>query len=145
MKQQFELQNNELTMIYNAVYNTPVSNSKINRGKFKLLSCIKKKVDEYQEDIDQILQKYALKDENGEFLPGENGNKYRMPKKTPEADEELKVLQEERVKIVYGEYSNRIKDIISYLDAYEGTLDGNTGEGIYTLLEAIEQAESEEK
>lgn len=139
MKQQFDLKNAELSMVYNAVYDIPVVNSKTNRGKFKLLTLIKKKVDEYQDDLDKILQKYALKDAEGNFLPGQNGKKYKIPEDTKEADEELKELQKETVTIVYGEYSNRIKDIVDFLDSYEGQLDGKTGEGIYTLLEAIEE------
>lgn len=134
---QFNLANNELALVHDAVFSIAPSNTKINRGKFNLLKLIKKKLDELNTDRADILKKYSNKDEDGE--PIIIDNRYDLVEETEkEAYKELDELGKEKVTIVYGEYANRIKDYMDFLDSYEGNLEGNVGQGIFVLQEAYE-------
>lgn len=135
---QLTLKNKSLANIHNAVYNIPTSNQKINRGKFKLLDLILKKIKEWEADREAIFKEFGKQDEEGNYIP--NGNdKYTFDAEdTKEINQQLDELLEEEATIVYGEYANRIKDIMDYLENYEGQIDGQTGQGLYELLEAYD-------
>lgn len=142
---EFYLSNKDLVPVYNAVYSIPTKNSKINRSKFKLLSLIDKKIKEHEQDRKTILEKYAKKNEDGEPEKVENGG-YKIEKENIETcGDEVIELGDEKVTIVYGEYASRVKDIMDYLDNYEGELDGDTGKGMYVLLEAYEQTKGDDE
>ena len=141
---QFKLQNKNLASVHNAVYNIPTNTQKVNRGKFKLLDLIHKKIKEWDADREEIFKAFGKKDEEGNYIP--NGNEaYTFDESdNKEIRKQLDELADENVTIVYGEYSNRIKDIIEYLENYEGHIDGETGHGLYLLLEAYEENTEEE-
>ena len=144
---QITLTNNMLVAIYNSVYVIPTNStevynsSKLNRSKNKLLELIDKKMNELEHDRVEILKEFADKNENGEPIENEDGT-YKLNKSNDrEANEQVKVLLEEDVCINYGEYSSRIKEFMEYLDNYDGELDGRTGQAVYWLLEAYDEAE----
>ena len=141
---QFNLKNNELVAVHNAVFNIEVSNTKVNRGKFKLLKLIEKKIKEKDDDRKAILVQYSEKDGDGEAII-ENESYTLIEETKAEALEALKDLEEESVAVVYGEYANNIKPYMEFLDSYEGQLDGTVGQGVFLLQEAYEQTLEEEK
>lgn len=142
---QLTLKNKSLANIHNAVYNIPTSNQKINRGKFKLLDLILKKIKEWEADREAIFQEFGKKDDEGNYIPNGDDKYTFETKDTKEINRQLDELLEEEATIVYGEYTNRIKDIMEYLENYEGQIDGQTGQGLYELLETYDANNEEEK
>ena len=141
---QFNLKNNELVAVHNAVFNIEVSNTKINRGKFKLLKLLEKKIKEKDADRKAILEKYSEKDKDGKAVI--DNESYTLIEETKaEAVEALNELETESVAVVYGEYANNIKPYMDFLDSYEGQVDGTVGQGIFLLQEAYEQTLGEGK
>lgn len=133
-----KLKNRNLADIYNTLYEIPAGNSRINRGKFRLLGLVYEKVKELDEDKDRLLQKYAIKDKDGNPLPGEGNLKYRLPDDIGELNEEISILSEEEAAIDYSQYMERINEYIEYLESYEGRLEGASGEALFLLLEAFD-------
>lgn len=145
-KQKMQLANKYLVTIYNSVFGIKVPNSKTNTAKFKLLKLIENKTNEYQEDNQRVLAEFAVKDDAGEAKKNDDGS-FVMPELGTEerrqANTAVTELADELVTIEYGEYSNRIKEIMDYLANYEGELDGNAGQGLFLLLDAYEESKEE--
>lgn len=136
------IKNSNLEAVLAGVYNVTVPNTKINRAKFRLLKLIQRKAQELEEEQDEILIKYAIKDSNGEPLQGEGNIKFKLPDdKEIEAkiNAELSELSQEVSVLNYGEYSTKIDDFMIYLDDYEEKLNGREAEGIFLLQEAYEE------
>ena len=130
-----KLKNKELTGIYNALRSIKTYTSKMNRKKFKLMSCLKAKIDELTEDQKRILESYSAKDEDGKAITKDG--KYDI-KDTDGVQNDINELADEVVTIDFGEHTDAVQEFMSYMDDYEGELDGPTGEGIFILQEAYE-------
>ena len=142
-----KIKNGELETVLAGVYSVTAPNTKINRAKFRLLKLIQRKAQELEEEQDEILTRYAEKDSNGEPIPGEGNMKFKLPEDKESTDKinlELKELSEESSVLVYGEYSTKIQDFMTYLDGYEEALKGREAEGIFILQEAYEEGSSAE-
>ena len=130
-----KLKNKELTGVYNALRNIKVYTSKMNRKKFKLMNCIKAKIDELGEDQKRILEDYSVKDDDGKAIVKDGS--YDI-KDTEGVQKDINELADEVVTINFGEHADAVSEFMSYLENYEGELDGPTGEGIFILQEAYE-------
>lgn len=130
-----KLKNKELTGVYNAVRSIKVYTSKMNRKKFKLMNCIKAKIDELGEDQKRILEDYSVKDDDGKAIVKDGS--YDI-KDTEGVQKDINELADEVVTINFGEHADTVSEFMSYLENYEGELDGPTGEGIFILQEAYE-------
>lgn len=147
MKQEFTIKNRDLETVLAGVYSVNAPNTKINRAKFRLLKLIQRKAQELEEEQDQILTKYAEKDDQGEPIHGEGNMKFKLPndKETEfNINAELKELSEEVSVLAYGEYSTKIQKFMDYLEVYEEVLKGREAEGIFILQEAYEEGASAE-
>ena len=146
------IKNKYIVPVYNVLDALSIEGFKVKRGKGKLQNNLKSKLKEYQEDLDQINERYFQKDETGEFKR-EGGNLVWLDDyqtdyaKQKEADEAIKELMDEEAVINLVEYETKIKSFYEALVEDKFTANPEMKDDDFEIMvDMLEQAfEKEEK
>lgn len=141
-----KLKNSEVVPVYQALENIIVQGRKPRRGKGKLQKVLKKKNEEYSEDLNDIRSDFFKKNEDGTFAEN-NGNliwldKYQDDQEAKKkANEQTKELNEEVIGIDLVEHESKIKSFFDALEKDEFTgKESLRDEDFETLMELLEDA-----
>ncbi|WP_347962762.1 DUF1617 family protein [Lactococcus formosensis] len=136
-----KFKNNELVNVANFLVSIPLK-SKASRARTALVQKLSLKNEELQKFRDELLQKYAQKDEAGELIQDENGIYPWIKETEDEARETLIELHNEEVYINIEEYRPNMKILSLALDDLDIELSGQEAV-VYDLL--MDQLEEETK
>lgn len=146
------IKNKHIAPIYNVLDTITVEGFKVKRGKGKLQNNLKAKLQEYQEDLTQINEKYFQKDEKGEFKREGNNlvwlDDYRDDHlKQKEANDAVKELLEEEAIINLVEHETKIKSFYEALEQDKFTTsEAMKDDDFEIMVEMLEEAfENKEK
>lgn len=141
-----KLKNSEVVPVYQALENIIVQGRKPRRGKGKLQKVLKKKNEEYSEDLNDIRSDFFKKNEDGTFAEN-NGNLVWLDKfqddqeAKKKANDQTKELNEELIGIDLVEHESKIKSFFDALEKDEFTgKESLRDEDFETLMELLEEA-----
>lgn len=141
-----KLKNKEVVPVYQALENIIVQGRKPRRGKGKLQKVLKKKNEEYSEDLSDIRSDFFKKNEDGTFAEN-NGNLVWLdeyqddPEAKKRANYQTKELNEEVIGIDLVEHESKIKSFFDALEKDEFTgKESLRDEDFETLMELLEDA-----
>lgn len=140
-----KLKNKEVVPVYQALENIIVQGRKARRGKGKLQKVLKKKNEEYSEDLNDIRSDFFKKNEDGTFAE-DNGNLVWLdeyqdnPTAKNRANDQTKELNEELIGIDLVEHESKIKSFFDTLEKDEFTgKESLRDEDFETLMELLEE------
>ena len=137
-----KFKNNELVNVANFLVSIPLK-SKASRARTALVQKLSLKNEELQKFRDELLQKYAQKDDSGELIQDENGVYPWIKETEDEARETLIELHNEEVYINIEEYRPNMKLLSLALEDLDVALSGQEAVAYDLLMDQLEE-ESEE-
>ena len=139
----FELKNKDLNIFLQVIDKLTILSMRVNRGKAKVFSAIRDKLEEYKHDEEEILKEYIVTDESGQLMQ-ENGNFVLKENATiAEINRQLSELQEEIITISSGDYTNRFTDFFDWLSDCEENFTTQEAILIDSILEQFEAQKGE--
>ncbi|WP_077621576.1 DUF1617 family protein [Sediminibacillus massiliensis] len=137
---QLKFKNYQLVSVQRFLYHMNFKKSKQTRARTKLIKLLDKKINEYQEDVKELIEKHGERD-MGQLVEAKEGGYVLENKRAFEVDS--KELSEEEVIIEGGEYVNNFKvlyDAIDAIEEFDNGLEGQEADGYDTLMDAFEAA-----
>lgn len=132
-----KIQNIYLVHVYNLLHGLKLKGQQ-SRARSKFMKLLERKMKEYQEEMDEIVKRYAKLDDEGN--PIVNDEKYTILD-VPGYTKELKEVQEEFATIDYSEFTSQVSTVESIMNGLEDELEGDTAEAYDHLLDAFEKKE----
>lgn len=130
--------NGELTKIANFLGNLKLKNM-ASLGRTKLIRLIATKNEEYQSNLDEIRNRYFVKDENDKFK-SENGKLiYKDKADKSQANNDVEELANDKAVISTTEYSNRFKKLYQALQDYDGEFSNEEALAYEVLMDAFDE------
>lgn len=126
------LKNKELAPIINFLSAVELS-PKASRCRSKLVKKLLEKHTELKEDLEDIIEKFGKRDDNGEIIRLENGNVDFSEDTKEEGIKEQEELLYEEISINLDEIKKKVKFLVTNLDQLDAKLSGYDAE-IYDLL-----------
>ncbi|KEY62686.1 DUF1617 family protein [Lactococcus cremoris] len=126
------LKNKELAPIINFLSAVELS-PKASRCRSKLVKKLLEKHTELKEDLEEIIEKFGKRDDNGEIIRLENGNVEFSEDTREEGIKEQEELFDEEISINLDEIKKKVKFLVTNLDQLDTKLSGYDAE-IYDLL-----------
>ncbi|WKB49246.1 DUF1617 family protein [Lactococcus lactis subsp. lactis] len=126
------LKNKELAPIINFLSAVELS-PKASRCRSKLVKKLLEKHTELKEDLEDIIEKFGKRDDNGEIIRLENGNVDFSEDTKEEGIKEQEELLYEEISINLDEIKKKVKFLVTDLDQLDTKLSGYDAE-IYDLL-----------
>lgn len=126
------LKNKELAPIINFLSAVELS-PKASRCRSKLVKKLLEKHTELKEDLEEIIEKFGKRDDNGEIIRLENGNVDFSEDTKEEGIKEQEELLYEEISINLDEIKKKVKFLVTNLDQLDTKLSGYDAE-IYDLL-----------
>jgi len=126
------LKNKELAPIINFLSAVELS-PKASRCRSKLVKKLLEKHTELKEDLEDIIEKFGKRDDNGEIIRLENGNVDFSEDTKEEGIKEQEELLYEEISINLDEIKKKVKFLVTNLDQLDTKLSGYDAE-IYDLL-----------
>ncbi|WKB49147.1 DUF1617 family protein [Lactococcus lactis subsp. lactis] len=126
------LKNKELAPIINFLSAVELS-PKASRCRSKLVKKLLEKHTELKEDLEDIIEKFGKRDDNGEIIRLENGNVEFSEDTKEQGIKEQEELFDEEISINLDEIKNKVKFLVTNLDQLDTKLSGYDAE-IYDLL-----------
>ena len=142
-KMKFELKNKDLNIFLQIIDKLTILSMRVNRGKAKVFSAIRDKLEEYKRDEEEILKEYIVTDESGQLMQ-ENDNFILKENATiAEINQQLSELQDEIITISSGDYTNRFTDFFDWLSECEENFTTQEAILIDSILEQFEGQKGE--
>ena len=139
----FELKNKDLNIFLQIIDKLTILSMRVNRGKAKVFSAIRDKLEEYKRDEEEILKEYIVTDESGQLMQ-ENGDFVLKENATiAEINQQLSELQDEIITISSGDYTNRFTDFFDWLSECEENFTTQEAILIDSILEQFESQKGE--
>jgi len=126
------LKNKELAPIINFLSAVELS-PKASRCRSKLVKKLLEKHTELKEDLEDIIEKFGKRDDNGEIIRLENGNVEFSEDTKEQGIKEQEELFDEEISINLDEIKKKVKFLVTNLDQLDTKLSGYDAE-IYDLL-----------
>lgn len=126
------LKNKELAPVINFLSAVELS-PKASRCRSKLVKKLLEKHTELKEDLEDIIEKFGKRDDNGEIIRLENGNVEFSEDTKEEGIKEQEELFDEEISINLDEIKKKVKFLVTNLDQLDTKLSGYDAE-IYDLL-----------
>lgn len=126
------LKNKELAPIINFLSAVELS-PKASRCRSKLVKKLLEKHTELKEDLEDIIEKFGKRDDNGEIIRLENGNVEFSEDTKDQGIKEQEELFDEEISINLDEIKKKVKFLVTNLDQLDTKLSGYDAE-IYDLL-----------
>lgn len=130
--------NGELTKIANFLGNLKLKNM-ASLGRTKLIRLIAAKNEEYQGDLDEIRNRYFVKDENDKFK-FENGKLvYKDEADKSQANNDVEELANDKAVISTTEYFNKFKKLYQALQDYDGEFSNEEALAYEVVMDAFDE------
>lgn len=126
------LKNKELAPVINFLSAVELS-PKASRCRSKLVKKLLEKHTELKEDLEDIIEKFGKRDDNGEIIRLENGNVEFSEDTKEQGIKEQEELFDEEISINLDEIKKKVKFLVTNLDQLDTKLSGYDAE-IYDLL-----------
>jgi len=126
------LKNKELAPIINFLSAVELS-PKASRCRSKLVKKLLEKHTELKEDLEDIIEKFGKRDDNGEIIRLENGNVEFSEDTKDQGIKDQEELFDEEISINLDEIKKKVKFLVTNLDQLDTKLSGYDAE-IYDLL-----------
>lgn len=126
------LKNKELAPVINFLSAVELS-PKASRCRSKLVKKLLEKHTELKEDLEDIIEKFGKRDDNGEIIRLENGNVEFSEDTKGQGIKEQEELFDEEISINLDEIKKKVKFLVTNLDQLDTKLSGYDAE-IYDLL-----------
>lgn len=132
-----KIQNIYLVHVYNLMHGLKLKGQQ-SRARSKFMKLLERKMKEYQEEMDEIVKRYAKLDDDEN--PIINDGKYTILD-IKGYQKELTEVQEEYAAIDYSEFTSQVSIVESIMNGLEDELEGDTAEAYDHLLDAFENKE----
>lgn len=130
--------NGELVKIANFLGNLKLKNM-ASLGRTKLIRLISDKNEEYQSDLDEIRNRYFVKDANNKFK-SENGKLiYKNEADKSQANNDVEELATDKAVISTTEYSNKFKKLYQALQDYDGEFSNEEALAYEVVMDAFDE------
>ncbi|KSU13657.1 Phage protein [Lactococcus lactis subsp. lactis] len=126
------LKNKELAPVINFLSAVELS-PKASRCRSKLVKKLLEKHTELKEDLEDIIEKFGKRDDNGEIIRLENGNVEFSEDTKDQGIKDQEELFDEEISINLDEIKKKVKFLVTNLDQLDAKLSGYDAE-IYDLL-----------
>lgn len=133
-----KFKNGEIQSYANFLSSLPLKN-KASRARTQLISKLDKKFSEYAKFQREIIDKYAVKDEQGELEKDEQGNFHWVKETMEEAVQAINELSQEEVYLNLEEYRPNIKFLTLALEEIDVALSGQDALIYDGLMEQLEE------
>ncbi|MBU5243707.1 DUF1617 family protein [Lactococcus lactis] len=133
-----KFKNGEIQNYANFLSSLPLKN-KASRARTQLISKLDKKFSEYAKFQREIIDKYAVKDEQGELEKDEQGNFHWVKETMEEAVQSINELSQEEVYLNLEEYRPNIKFLTLALEEIDVALSGQDALIYDGLMEQLEE------
>lgn len=137
-----KLKNSEIISVINFLTIAPLK-TKASRARSVVIKKLVEKNDELNKFQDEILEKFAEKDENGEVIKDEHGTSHWEKDHIKEGNEAIQELRDEEIYINIEEYRPNMKILGLALDNLDMELSGQDAIAYDLLMDQLEE-ESEE-
>lgn len=135
--------NNELVPVANFLIGLDLKN-KASRGRTKLVKLLAEKNNEFQKELTEETDKFLLKDENGDKVPGEDEGTFKtIEGKALEANTVKEEISNEEAVIEFTEYSEKFAALRGELNSYDRELNGQDAIIYDLLMETFENIDEE--
>lgn len=132
------LKNKELAPIINFLSAVELS-PKASRCRSKLVKKLLEKHTELKEDLEDIIEKFGKRDDNGEIIRLENGNVEFSEDTKEEGIKEQEELFDEEISINLDEIKKKVKFLVTNLDQLDTKLSGYDAEIYDMLMDQLEE------
>lgn len=132
------LKNKELAPIINFLSAVELS-PKASRCRSKLVKKLLEKHTELKEDLEEIIEKFGKRDDNGEIIRLENGNVEFSEDTREEGIKEQEELFDEEISINLDEIKKKVKFLVTNLDQLDTKLSGYDAEIYDMLMDKLEE------
>ncbi|MDV2618060.1 DUF1617 family protein [Lactococcus lactis] len=132
------LKNKELAPIINFLSAVELS-PKASRCRSKLVKKLLEKHTELKEDLEDIIEKFGKRDDNGEIIRLENGNVDFSEDTKEEGIKEQEELFDEEISINLDEIKKKVKFLVINLDQLDTKLSGYDAELYDLLMDKLEE------
>lgn len=132
------LKNKELAPIINFLLAVELS-PKASRCRSKLVKKLLEKHTELKEDLEDIIEKFGKRDDNGEIIRLENGNVEFSEDTKDQGIKEQEELFDEEISINLDEIKKKVKFLVTNLDQLDTKLSGYDAELYDLLMDKLEE------
>ncbi|MDQ7160091.1 DUF1617 family protein [Lactococcus lactis] len=132
------LKNKELAPIINFLSAVELS-PKASRCRSKLVKKLLEKHTELKDDLEEIIEKFGKRDDNGEIIRLENGNVEFSEDTKEEGVKEQEELFDEEISINLDEIKKKVKFLVTNLDQLDTKLSGYDAEIYDMLMDQLEE------
>ncbi|MCT0061630.1 DUF1617 family protein [Lactococcus lactis subsp. lactis] len=132
------LKNKELAPIINFLSAVELS-PKASRCRSKLVKKLLEKHTELKEDLEEIIEKFGKRDDNGEIIRLENGNVDFSEDTKEQGIKEQEELFDEEISINLDEIKKKVKFLVTNLDQLDTKLSGYDAEIYDMLMDKLEE------
>lgn len=132
------LKNKELAPVINFLSAVELS-PKASRCRSKLVKKLLEKHTELKEDLEDIIEKFGKRDDNGEIIRLENGNVEFSEDTKEEGIKEQEELFDEEISINLDEIKKKVKFLVTNLDQLDTKLSGYDAELYDLLMDKLEE------
>lgn len=132
------LKNKELAPIINFLSAVELS-PKASRCRSKLVKKLLEKHTELKEDLEDIIEKFGKRDDNGEIIRLENGNVEFSEDIKDQGIKEQEELFDEEISINLDEIKKKVKFLVTNLDQLDTKLSGYNAELYDLLMDKLEE------
>lgn len=132
------LKNKELAPIINFLLAVELS-PKASRCRSKLVKKLLEKHTELKEDLEDIIEKFGKRDDNGEIIRLENGNVEFSEDTKDQGIKEQEELFDEEISINLDEIKKKVKFLVINLDQLDTKLSGYDAELYDLLMDKLEE------
>ena len=139
----FELKNKDLNIFLQIIDKLTILSMRVNRGKAKVFSAIRDKLEEYKRDEEEILKEYIVTDESGQLMQEDDNFVLKENATIAEINRQLSELQDEIITISSGDYTNRFTDFFDWLSECEENFTTQEAILIDSILEQFEAQKGE--
>ncbi|MDT2858168.1 DUF1617 family protein [Lactococcus lactis] len=132
------LKNKELAPIINFLSAVELS-PKASRCRSKLVKKLLEKHTELKEDLEDIIEKFGKRDDNGEIIRLENGNVEFSEDTKDQGIKDQEELFDEEISINLDEIKKKVKFLVTNLDQLDTKLSGYDAELYDLLMDKLEE------
>lgn len=132
------LKNKELAPVINFLTALELS-PKASRCRSKLVKKLIEKHAEFKEDLDEIIDKFGERDDDGKIIRSDEGVIKIAEDKLEEGTKEQQELMDEDISISIDEIKDKVTFLVGKLDKLDTKLSGHDAEIYDTIMDKLEE------
>lgn len=117
--------------------------SRASRGRTKLVKLLDERQADYNAGLYELQKVYFKKDDDGNLISENNHYVFKEPSQEPEAQAEMRKIQNEYTYIDVSDYPEQIRALHEALDKYGEDLEGVKATIYDTLMDQLDKVEED--